>query len=144
MNRGLKYDIAAFVVVGFLLMLYGGKEAYGYVAWDNVFMHCLGTVVLTAVSSARLTGMLWCVYWIFRMMAAGWGRVLVIPWTGISAWLYLHVLNQEWPDTNTNPESTAAFFAVFEGAAILLLGIGVCSLLLRAVQPNSRNHPPAV
>ena len=142
MNRGLKLDIGAFVVVWILLMLYGGKEAYAYVAWDNVFMHSLGTVVLTAISSALLTGMLWCVYWIFRGMARGWGRLLVIPWIGISAWRYPYVLSQNWPDTNPNPAGTAAFFAVFEGAGILLLGIGVCSLLLWAMGLSFRNNPP--
>jgi hypothetical protein len=47
-------------------MLYGGKEAYAYVAWDNVFLHCWGTVVITALSAALMSGLLWCVYGVFQ------------------------------------------------------------------------------
>jgi hypothetical protein len=130
-NRALKCDIGAFVVVWFVLMLHWGNEAYASVAWDNVFLHCLGTVVLTALVSAVMVGMLWCVYWMFKRMAGGWGRVLVIPWIGISVWIYPNAFNQGWPDTNPDPEGTAAFFATFEGAGILLLGIGLCSFLRR-------------
>jgi hypothetical protein len=65
-TRALKCDIGAFVVVWFVLMLYGGKEAYAYVAWDNVFLHCWGTVVITALSAALMSGLLWCVYGVFQ------------------------------------------------------------------------------
>jgi len=142
-NRALKCDVGAFMVLWFVLMLFGGKEAYATVAWDNVFLHCLGTVVLTALASTLLTGMLWCVYWVFKSMAGGWGRLLVIPWIGISVWRYPYVLDQNWPDTNTNPEGTATFFATFEGAGILLLGICLYSLLLWAARSAFHVHPPA-
>jgi len=112
-SRALKCDIGAFVVVWFALMLHWGGEAYASVTWDNVFLHCLGTVVLTALVSALMAGMLWCVYCVFKRLAGGWGRVLVVPWIGISAWIYPHVLNQGWPDTNPDPEGTAAVFATF-------------------------------
>jgi hypothetical protein len=130
------------VLVWFLLMLYGGKEVYAS-GGGNVFLHCLGTVVLTALGSGALTGMLWCVYWVLKGIARGWGRILVIPWIGISVWRYPYVLDQSWPDTNPNPVGSAAFFAVFEAAAILLLGIGLCSLLLRALRSAFRSPPPA-
>jgi hypothetical protein len=141
-TRSLKCDLGGFAVVWFVLMLYGGKEAYAYVAWDNVFLHCLGTVVITAVSCALMSGLLWCVYWVFQKIAGGWGRLLVIPWAAISVWRYPSVLDQDWPDTNPNPEGSAAFFAVFEAAGILLLAIGLGTLFFRAARSAFRNPPP--
>ncbi len=58
MNRALKCDIGAFMVVWFVMMLYLGDQAYANVKCDNVFLHCLGTVVMTALTSALLAGML--------------------------------------------------------------------------------------
>jgi hypothetical protein len=72
-NRALKCDIGAFVVVWFVLMLHFGNAAYSYVAWDNVFLHCLGTVVVTALASALLAGMLWCLYYVFQSIVGGLG-----------------------------------------------------------------------
>ncbi len=145
MNRALKCDIGAFVVVWFVMMLYSGDQAYANVKWDNVFLHCLGTVVMTALGSALLAGMLWCVYYVFQSIVGGWGRVLVVPWIGISVRLYPHVLNQDWPDTNPDPKGTAAFFATFEGAGIvllgLLLGMGLYALL-RGARSAFGEHPP--
>jgi hypothetical protein len=90
----VKCDIGACVVVCLVLMLYWRKEVYASVAWDNAFLHCLGTVVITALASAVMTGLLWCVYWAFQRIAGGWGRLLVIPWAGISAWPYPYVLDR--------------------------------------------------
>ncbi len=133
------------MVVWFVMMLYSGDQAYANVKWDNVFLHCLGTVVMTALGSALLAGMLWCVYYVFQSIVGGWGRVLVVPWIGISVRLYPHVLNQDWPDTNPDPKGTAAFFATFEGAGIvllgLLLGMGLYALL-RGARSAFGEHPP--
>jgi hypothetical protein len=126
-SRALKCEVGAFAVVWFALMLYGGKEVYAAL-WtqDNVFLRCLGTVVETAIGSAGLTGLLWGVYWAFQRIAGRWGRLFVIPWIGISVWLFPYILDRSWPDTNPNPAGTAAFFAVFGAAGMLLLVTGLC------------------
>ena len=127
MSRALKCEVGAFAVVWFALMPYGGKEVYAALGTqDNVFLRCLGTVVVTAIGSAGLTGLLWGVYWAFQRIAGRWGRLFVIPWIGISVWLFPYILDRSWPDSNPNPAGTAAFFAVFGVAGILLLVMGLC------------------
>jgi hypothetical protein len=71
------------------------------------------------------------------------GRLLVIPWAAISVWRYPYVLDQDWPETNPNPEGSAAFFAVFEAAGILVLAMGLGAPLFRAARSAFRNPPPA-
>ncbi len=126
MSRALKCEVGAFAVVWFAVCLYFGKEAYAYSAWDNIFLHSLGTVVLTAIVCAVFTVLLWGVYWAFQRIAGRWGRLFVIPWIAISVWLFPYVLDQDWPATNPNPAGSAAAFAVFGAAGILLLAIGLC------------------
>ncbi|MGD0459922.1 MAG: hypothetical protein ABSC21_19505 [Terriglobia bacterium] len=127
MSRALKCEVGVFAVVWFALMLYGDKQVYATL-WtqDNVFLRCLGTVVETAIGSAGLTGLLWGVYWAFQQIAGRWGRLFVIPWIGISVWLFPYILDRNWPHTNPDPVGTAALFAVLGAAGILLLAIGLC------------------
>lgn len=126
MSRALKCEVGAFAVVWFAMMLYGGKQIYNLGTVDNVFLHCLGTVILTAVGCAALTGLLWGIYWAFQQIAGRWGRLFVIPWIAISVWLFPYVLDRNWPGTNPDPVGTAALFAVLGAAGILLLTMGLC------------------
>jgi hypothetical protein len=128
LSRGLRLEVGAFLVVWFLLLLHLGGQAYASIAWDNVFLHCLFTVVLTAVVSALLTGLSVGFYWILRGLGGGWGRLLVVPWICLGAWRYPYILAKGFPDTNPDPQGTAIFFAALEGAGILLLGLAAFSL----------------
>ena len=62
-------------------------------------------------------------------------------WIILSIWRYPYVLNQDWPETNPNPQGTAAVFATFEAAAavfaITAASVGIYGLYSerRARQP---------
>jgi hypothetical protein len=125
-----KLDAGIFVVLWIGLMLLSGDEAWAYVAWENIFMHCLGTVVMTAVTAAFITLIFFGIYYLFREGFPGWGRLLVIPWLILARFLYRPILeSQDWPKTNSNPPRTAAFFALVAAPVILAAVVAILALV---------------
>ena len=126
MSRERKREIVAFGFVCFGLMIFYGDEASAAVAWRNGFLHSLGTLIIAGIGSGTVTVLLWCVYSGFKTLGK-WGRLLIAPWIALSIWRYPYVLKQDWPETNPNPEGTAAFYAVFEAAAAVFVATAVAT-----------------
>jgi len=140
-SRLEKLDVAIFSAAGIGLMLRSGDQVWGYVAWENTFIHCLATVLLTAITAALLTAIFFGIYYLFREFWSGWGRLLVIPWLLVARTLYPIFVARDWPATNPDPEGTAAFFALFSAALIpFALWCCLADLSARLVGRPAENH----
>ena len=129
MTRAQKLDAAGLTCLFGFLTIRNGDQAWNYVAWQNTFMHCLGTVIFDALCSACIAAILFGIYYLFTQAWEGWGRLLVIPWLLISRWIYPTILARDWPQTNTDIEGTAAFFSLIAAALAIPIALLVIAFV---------------